>query len=139
MADFTDVFSTTVKVVLALLIIAAVIGVGSLMLVKIGSSIPIGDPEANCQQDAACREAKAEGQRIKEEHQAEHEATMRTLKTKRVYLRDGDAAGDLYVKCTSGEPPQQPANKKRCQALLDRVQKEDAKQEAADAKAKANW
>ena len=138
MPQFKDVLSTTAKVVLALLVISAVVGAGSLILGGI-ASIHVGDADANCQQDAACREAKANVERIKSEANAQAEAAMRDLKISLIYLRDGDAAGGLYIRCTSGEPPQQPANKKRCQALLDRVRKEDAANAAADAKDKANW
>jgi hypothetical protein len=138
MAQFKDVFSITAKVILALLIISAAIGVGSLILVKVGT-IPVGDPDANCQRDTACREAKANVERIENDNKAEWEGKMRELYIEKIHLRDGDAAGDLYVKCTSGDPPQQAANKKRCQALLDRLQKEDARDESADAKAKAKW
>ena len=137
--QFTDVFSTTAKVILALVIISAVCGLGYMIL----GSIRIGDPDANCQRDTACREAKANVERIESEAKAESEATTRDLTIKLVYLRHGDAVGDLYVRCTSGDPPQQPANKKRCQALIDRVQKEVDAVDEADAKdkakAKANW
>jgi|CZKH01.1.fsa_nt_gi hypothetical protein len=131
MAQFKDVFSTTAKVILALVIISAVCGV----VYMIVGSIPIGhpDPEAACQQDTACREAKLEVERMK----AESEASFRATYTKHVYLTYGDSAGDLYVRCSSSDPPTQPANQKRCKALLDRLQKDDAAQAAADAKAKA--
>jgi len=139
MAQFKDVFSTTAKVLLTLLIISAAIGAGFLIL----GSIPSGDPDGDCERDTACREAKANVERVKQDQKAEREARMRDLKIKLVYLRDGDAAGDLYVRCISDDPPKQPANQKRCQGLLDHLQKEDAARAAAeakaDAKAKANW
>ena len=60
------------------------------------------------------------------------------LRTHLIYLRDGDAAGDLYVRCTT-EPPRQPANISKCKTLLDRLQREDAKAAAAEAKEKGEW
>lgn len=137
MAEFKDVFSTTAKVILAVVIIAAVCGVVYMIL----GSIPAGhsDPEAACQQDDACREAK----RKVEQMQAESDRSLRDIQIRLVYLRHGDAFGDLYVRCTEGDPPQQSANKKRCEAVIDRVQKEEAAEADADAKAKAkakaNW
>ena len=135
MAQFKDVFSTTAKVIVALVIISAVCGVAYMIL----GSIPVGHPEAACQQDTACREAKAEVARM----EAESMARLRDAKIHLVYLRHGDAFGDLYVRCTTGDQPQQPANKKRCEAVIDRVRKEDVADADADAKAKAkakaNW
>jgi hypothetical protein len=83
--------------------------------------------------------AHAETERIIADAKAASEAEHRRLYIQKVYLDHGAAARDLYVHCTGPEPPQQPANQKRCQALLDQLQKEDAAQAAADAKAKATW
>jgi hypothetical protein len=137
MAQFKDVLSTTTKVILALAIISAVIGVGSLLLVKIGS-IPSGDPDADCQRDTACREAHAETERLVRQFNAENESKIRDVKVRLAYI-DGDAVGDLYSRCTSGEPPKNTANQKRCQTVIDRIEKEIATLDAADAKAKAKW
>jgi hypothetical protein len=75
--------------------------------------------------------------------EAESTARLRDAEIHLIYLRHGDAFGDFYVRCTSGDPPQQATNKKRCQAVIDRVQKEQAADSDADAKAKAkaraNW
>ncbi len=135
MAQFKDVFSTTTKVILTLVIVSAVCGIAYMIL----GSIPVGhpDPEAACQQDTACREAEFEVERMK----AESELRLREAKVHLIYLRHGDAFGDLYVRCTTGDPPQQSANKKRCEAVIDRVQKEEAADADAKAKAKekANW
>jgi hypothetical protein len=137
MAQFGDVFSTTTKVILTLLIIAGVLGVGSLILVKI-ASIPSGNPDADCERDTACREAKANVQRIESEAKAESEARLLAIKTKIAHVHS-DSEGELYVRCTTGERPSKPANQKRCQALINRIDKEIEAGSAADAKAKANW
>ena len=55
-----------------------------------------------------------------------------------IYLRDGDAAGDLYVRCKE-MPPRHPANRQRCQALFDRIKREDTPEVAAEAKRNAEW
>jgi len=84
--------------------------------------------------------AHQETERIEREMLAESNAAYRRAYVKHVYLTLGDADGNLYVRCTT-EPPQQPVNQKRCQAVLDRLQKEDNAEAAreAKAKAKANW
>jgi len=106
-------------------------------------SIHVGDPDANCQQDPACREAKEHLERVESEAAAESNAKLRDLKVQMPYLRHADAVGDFFVRCTSGDPPQQAAHKKRCQVLIDRVHKEETADDEADAKAKAkakaNW
>jgi hypothetical protein len=129
MAQFKEVFSTTAKVVLALFIIAAV-------LVIVGS-IPVGGPDTKCERPA-CREAHEEVERILDRQQAEYEAKMLEIKTKIAYAHS-DADGDLYVRCTTGDPPRQPANQRRCQALIHRIDDEIEANRAASAKARAKW
>jgi hypothetical protein len=83
--------------------------------------------------------AHAETERVFKELEAENEARYREAYIRLVYARDGDSAGDLYVRCTGAEPPTQPANQAKCKVLLDRLKGEDEATAAADAKKKANW
>jgi hypothetical protein len=69
---------------------------------------------------------------------ADSAARLRELQTKYVYLKYGDATGDLYVRCQE-DPPKRAANQARCQALMARIKKDQAKEDLAQAKAKEKW
>lgn len=56
-----------------------------------------------------------------------------------IAARDGEAAADLYERCTGYPPPANPANQVKCKALVDRIAREDAKEAAAGAKRRAEW
>lgn len=56
-----------------------------------------------------------------------------------IAARDGDAAADLYRRCTEYPSPANPANQARCKTLIDRIAREDAATAATDAKRKAGW
>lgn len=113
------------KIVTGGLALAALIGIGFL---------PILPPDP-----AAVAAAQADTERVIAEAKVESEARFREEYIRLVYLRDGNAAGDLYVRCTGNEPPQKPANQAKCKALLDRLQREDAKEAAAETKKKSEW
>ena len=108
-------------------------GIGLAALIGIGF-LPLLPPDP-----AAVAAAHANTARVYAELKAENEYRIRQAYIRLVHLRDGDAAGEIYERCTGAEPPHNPANQAKCKALLDRLQREDAKAEAAEAKAKADW
>lgn len=83
--------------------------------------------------------AHAEYERVLNNMKADSEARLRDAKVRHAYIVDGDAVGDLYARCTSDDPPKKPANQRRCQAVIDQIEKEIAASDAAEAKAQANW
>lgn len=56
-----------------------------------------------------------------------------------IAARDGDAAADLYRRCTEYPSPANPANQARCKTIIERIAREDAATAATDAKRKAGW
>lgn len=109
-------------------------GLSCAALIALGF-LPLGAPNP-----AAVADAHAKAELARAQFTAEGEIRFRRAYIRHVYLRDGDAAGDLYVHCTDGaEPPRQPTNQALCKTLINRLQREDAKQEADAAKAKADW
>ncbi len=117
--------SVAAKLAIGGIALAALIGIGFLPLLP-------PDPRA-------VAAAHANTERVYAEIMAENEAHYRRAYIRIVYARDGDAAGQLYERCTSAEPPKQPVNQARCKTLLDRLQREDAKAAAAEAERKASW
>ena len=63
---------------------------------------------------------------------------LHRAKVRHAYI-DRDAVGRPLCSLTGFEPPKQPANQKRCKAVIDRVEKEIAAADAARAKAEAKW
>ncbi len=116
---------TTTKIVLCALGLCAL------------ASIPI----INAANDAAVRaqnsRVQAEMDSTLKDLTAQTDAKERHLKSQIAY-DDSEAEGDLYVKCID-EPPKQPANQKRCEVLVTRVEKKFAALQAEVAKDKANW
>jgi len=91
--------------------------------------------------DAAARahlaSVQAEADDTLSDLRAQTDAKVRGLK-RRIAYDDSEAEGDFYVKCID-EPPKQPSNLKRCEAVVTRVEKKFAALEAEVAKDKANW
>jgi len=117
--------TTAAKLATGGIAVAAVIGIGFLPLLP-------PDP-------AAVAAAHDHTQQVIAEVKAESEARYRAAYIGLIHARDGDTAGELYERCTGPAPPQRPQNQASCKALLDRLQREDAADAAADAKRKAEW
>lgn len=83
--------------------------------------------------DAVHNRKMVEAQIELEDQRGLEEAT-----NKLVYALEGDAIGDLWDHCTY-DPPKQPANQKRCQTLLARVQKDIAANHARIEAKKKAW
>jgi hypothetical protein len=115
--------TTSMKILTGAICAAALIGLGFVPLIH--------DPRPEIA-------AHAETERITLQMEAESSERLHRAKVRHAYI-DSDAVGDLYAHCTGFEPPKQPANQKRCQAVIDRVEKEIAAADAARAKAEAKW
>ena len=87
--------------------------------------------------DRAYDDAVQNRKMVEAQIELQSQRRLEAATNRRVYLLEGDALGDLWDHCTY-EPPKQPANQKRCKAILDRVQKDIAADDARiDAKKKA--
>jgi hypothetical protein len=95
-----------------------------------------GDYETDA--DRNYEDAVQNTKRVQGEIQLENQRRLEEATNKRVYLLEGDAVGDLWGHCTYA-PPKQPANQKRCKAILDRVQKDIAADDARSNAKKKAW
>jgi hypothetical protein len=68
----------------------------------------------------------------------EYQMKIKAENYKRINAMEGDAAFALWERCNS-DPPKQPTNQKRCQAIIDRVRKDMAADDARIAAREKNW
>jgi hypothetical protein len=104
------------------------------LLVAVGCGPGTYKTDADRAYDDAVQHRKEVEARIELENQQRLEEATNKL----VYSLEGDAIGDLWDHCTYA-PPQQPANQKRCKAILDRVQKDIAANHARIEAEKKAW
>jgi len=87
--------------------------------------------------DRAYDDAVHNRKMVQAQIELENQRRLEEATNRLVYALEGDAIGDLWDHCTYA-PPKQPANQKRCKAILDRVQKDIAADDVRiDAKEKA--
>ena len=124
MAPFKDVFSITAKVLLALLIIGAIIGIGF---------IPVLPPDPE-----KVRAAQEETRRVEARIQAESERDLDEAKLELWVARYGDSVAAKMYQCKH-DPPKRPGNQEWCRRMFASDAKADADYDAKEKRERDKW
>jgi hypothetical protein len=91
------------------------------------------------QPSEAEQKASAEAQRVYDGIMADYAKRNVEHEIDTITMRDGEDVVRLWYRCTHGDPPKNAAHQRECKAIVDRIRREDAADEARDAKEKADW